>query len=124
MVIGGVGPWAKLFGVLTVSGTDGGGDGWIVIVGAAIGAVALFLWQRRSRRWLILAVVAAGAALATTIYDRIDIERTMSGGVDVGSLVDPCWGLYVAMIGSASLAAAAVVGWLVTATPPVATPTA
>lgn len=124
MLIGGFGPWAKVFGLVTISGTDDGGDGWIVIVAAAIGAVSLFLWQRRSRRWLILAVVAAGAALATTIYDRIDLERTTEGGLDVGSLVDPGWGIYVAMIGSASLAAAAAAGWLASAKPLVVTPTA
>jgi hypothetical protein len=123
MVVGGFGPWAKVFGLLAVSGTDGG-DGWIVIVAAVIGAVSLFLWRRRSRRWLILAVVAGGAAFAAALYDRIDLARATVGGIDVSPLVSPGWGIYAAMVGSASLAAAGVVGWLVTAKSPVATPTA
>ena len=116
MVIGSFGPWAKVLGLLTVNGTDDGGDGWVVIVAAAIGVVALFLWRARSPRWLILTVVAAAAALATTIYDRIDLEGT-ADGVDVGALVDASWGIYVAMIGSASLALTAVVGWMLARAP-------
>jgi hypothetical protein len=123
MVIGGFGPWAKVFSLLTVSGTDDGGDGWIVIGAAVIGALSLFLWQRRSRRWLILAVVSGGAAFAAALYDRINLGRTTQGGIDVGALVDPAWGIYVSILGSAGLAAAAVVGWLVSARPSVATPT-
>lgn len=111
MVIGSFGPWAKVLGLITVNGTDDGGDGWVVIVAAAVGAVALLLWRVRSRRWLILTVIAAAAGLATTIYDRVDLEGT-TDGLDVGSLVDAAWGIYVAMIGSASLALAATVGWM------------
>lgn len=115
MVIGSFGPWAKVFGLVSISGTDGGGDGWIVIGAAAVGAIALFLWRVRSRRWLILAVIAAGAALATTIYDRVDLESSVDG-IDIGQLADAGWGIYVAMIGSASLAVAGVVGWMLTST--------
>jgi hypothetical protein len=115
MVIGSFGPWAKVLGLITVNGTDDGGDGWVVIVAAAVGIVAMLLWRMRSRRWLILSVIAGAAGLATTIYDRIDIEGT-TDGVDVGALVDAGWGIYVAMIGSASLAAAAIVGWMMTTT--------
>lgn len=111
MIIGSFGPWAKVLGVISVNGTDGGGDGWVVIVAAAIGAVALLLWRVRSRRWLILTVIAAAAGLATTVYDRIDLEGT-TDGLDLGALVDASWGIYVAMIGSASLAVAAIVGWM------------
>jgi hypothetical protein len=114
MVIGAFGPWARVLSLVSVGGTDDGGDGWIVIGAAAVGALALFLWQTRSRRWLILCVIAGGAALATAIYDRVDIERTTSSGIDVGAFVDPGWGIYVAMLGSAGLAASAVAGWLVT----------
>jgi hypothetical protein len=116
MVIGSFGPWAKVLGLITVNGTDDGGDGWVVIVAAAVGAVALVLWRVRSRRWLILTVIAAAAGLATTIYDRVDLEGT-TNGVDIGSLVDAAWGIYVAMIGSASLALAAIVGWMLTSAP-------
>ena len=116
MVIGSFGPWAKVLGLVTVNGTDDGGDGWVVIGAAAVGALAMVLWSMRGRRWLILAVLAGGAGLATTIYDRVDLEGT-TNGVDIGSLVDASWGIYVAMIGSASLAVAAIAGWILTQVP-------
>jgi hypothetical protein len=86
----------------------------MVVGAAAVGVLALFLWQARDRQWLILAVIAAGTARATTIYDRIDLERTTTSGIDVRGFVDPCWGIYVAMFGSAGLAATAAAGWLAT----------
>jgi hypothetical protein len=112
MVIGAFGPWAKILRVVTVNGTDESGDGWVVIAAAVVGAIALALWRARGRNWLALAALAAAAALATTIYDRVDLERTTANGVDVGALIDAGWGIYVAMIGSLSLGVAAVVGWI------------
>jgi hypothetical protein len=116
MVIGSFGPWAKVLSLVTVNGTDDGGDGWVVIGAAAVGVVALLLWRMRSRGWLIVTVLAAGAGLATTIYDRIDLEGTTEG-VDIGSFVDASWGIYVAMLGSASLALAAIAGWMLAQAP-------
>jgi hypothetical protein len=111
MVLGATGPWVEIAGVVIINGTDDGHDGWVVIGAAAVGAVA-FLLSTRARAWSILALLAAGVGLATTIYDRIDLERTVEG-IDVGQFFDPGWGIYVAMVGSASLAAAAVAGWIV-----------
>ncbi|SRR5712691_518139 len=112
MVIGSFGPWAKILGFVTVNGTDDGHDGWVVIVSAAVGAVALLLFWAKARWWLIFAELAAGVGLATTIYDRVDLGGT-SGGFDFGQIADPGWGIYVAMFGSASLAVAGVAGWIV-----------
>jgi hypothetical protein len=112
MVIGAFGPWAKILGLITVNGTDESGDGWIVIGAAIVGAIAFALWRAQGRNWLALAALAAAAALATTIYDRVDLERTTANGVNVGALIDAGWGIYVAMIGSLSLGIAAVVGWI------------
>lgn len=112
MALGSIGPWLKVGGLATINGTDGGHDGWVVLVAAAVGAIA-FLLSTRARPWLLLAALAAGVGLATTIYDRVDLEGT-AGDVDVGRFFDAGWGLYVAMVGSASLAAAAAAGWIVT----------
>ena len=109
MVIGSVGPWARILGTVSINGTDDGHDGWVVIVAAVIGAAGLFMFWRGMRWGLILSVLAAGVGLATTIYDRIDLERTFEGT----SIVEPGWGIYVAMLGSASLALAAVLAWMV-----------
>jgi hypothetical protein len=59
---------------------------------------------------LVLTAVAGAAGLATTIYDRVDLERATANGVDVGSLVDADWGIYAAMVGSLSMGIAAFVG--------------
>jgi hypothetical protein len=98
-------------GLVSIDGTDDGRDGWVVIGAAAVGALAFALWMR-GRWWSLLAALAAGAGLATTIYDRLDLEGTVAG-IDVGRFLEAGWGLYVAMAGSASLAAAAV-GALIT----------
>jgi len=117
MVIGAFGPWAKVLDLVTINGTDKGGDGWIVVGAAVAGAAGLLLCRTRGRNWLVLTAVAATAALATTIYDRIDLEGT-TNGVDVGPLVDAAWGIYAAMIGSLSLGIAAVVGWILASETP------
>jgi hypothetical protein len=65
----------------------------------------------RGRWWSLLAALAAGVGLATTVYDRIDLEGT-AVGIDVGRFLDARWGLYVAMAGSASLAIAAVAAFI------------
>ncbi len=111
MVLGSIGPWLKVRGLDTIDGTDNGRDGWVVIAAAAVGAVA-FLLSTRARPWLVVAALAAGVGLATTIYDRVDLEGT-AGGIDIGRFVDAVGGIYVAMLGSASLAAAALTGWIV-----------
>jgi hypothetical protein len=112
MVLGSIGPWLKVRGLDTIDGTDDGRDGWVVIAAGAVGAVA-FLLSTRARPWLIFAALAAGVGLATTIYDRVDLEGAVAGGIDIGRFVDAGWGIYVAMLGSASLAAAALAGWIV-----------
>jgi 4-hydroxybenzoate polyprenyltransferase len=111
MVLGSIGPWLKVRGLATINGTDDGHDGWVVLVAAAVGAVAILL-STRARPWFLLAALAAGVGLATTIYDRVDLEGT-AGGVDVGRFFDAGWGLYAAMVGSGSLAVAAAAGWIV-----------
>lgn len=62
MVVGALGPWARVLGLFSVSGTDAE-TGWIV-VGAAALAAGLVYWDRRrdaaKRRWpLLMALVAA-----------------------------------------------------------------
>jgi hypothetical protein len=110
MILGSIGPWVVVGGLITIDGTDDGRDGWVVIAAAAIGALAFVLWMR-DRRWAILAALAAGVGIATTVYDRLDLEGTVAG-IDVGKFLDAGWGLYVAMAGSASLAIAAVAAFI------------
>lgn len=106
MVIGGLGPWARVLGLLSVNGTDGGGDGWVVI-GAAVVALAFILLRQRLEHglWLlVLAFVAAVIGAATAIYDWNDISRF----ANESGIVDTAWGVYLAATGSVSLALASV----------------
>src|SRR5262245_5278375 len=72
MVLGAFGPWATVFGLVSVNGTAG--DGWIVIVAAIVGAGVVFLRQRRS--WnlvpILVAELAAIVGATTAIYHWID----------------------------------------------------
>ena len=103
-VIGSFGPWAKVLGVISVSGTDG--DGWIVIVAVLLALGLLFLRQQRSLGlWpIVVAAIAAVIAAATAIYDWSDLNSV----ADASGLVDAGWGIYLAAIGSVSLVLACI----------------
>jgi hypothetical protein len=105
MVVGAVGPWASVLGVLTINGTDDGKDGWIVIVAAALAAVLIGLSAFTRRRWLLLlAVLAAASGAATAAYDIGDIKTLAPS--EGGRAVDTEWGIYLALVGSIVVAGA------------------
>jgi hypothetical protein len=103
MIVGSLGPWARvdLFG--SVNGTDGGGDGWFVIGAGVVALVLILLYARRQTSIMPLAValLAGLASCAITIYDWTDLHRVESS---FGGLIHSGWGIYVATIGSAGLA--------------------
>lgn len=111
MVVGAFGPWVKVFGIVTINGTDGGRDGWVVIGAAAVAALLLLIYAKAHRRWLLVLPVLAGlAGAATAAYDIDDISRLGSGSVfGAGDTFSAQWGIYVSLVGSVSLALAAVV---------------
>ena len=107
MVIGAVGPWAKVLGI-TIDGTDDGKDGWIVLVAAIIAGVVVLIQVLTHRRWLAVVPLLAGlVGGATAAYDVSDINSLASGSLG-GVLVSTEWGIYIALIGSVSLALAAI----------------
>ena len=93
LAIGSLGPWASVLSV-ELSGTSDGRDGILTLILAGIVAllIALRVW-----RWGVL--VAGVLALATTIYDVVDIT-----GRDAG-ILEPSveWGLMLAAVAAASL---------------------
>jgi hypothetical protein len=96
MLVGAFGPWAKVLGIATVNGTDGGRDGWIVVGAAVVAAAVIFSFVRWPMRWLLALPILAGlAGAATAAYDINDINSlapssdSLFGGVDV---VDTGWG--------------------------------
>src|SRR5580765_1312472 len=115
MVVGAFGPWAKILGLVTVAGTDGGSDGWIIVSAAAVAAVALGAFVRWPRRWLLVFPILAGAAGAATAgYDLNNIESLGPSVPLFGSdnLADAGWGIYLALVSSTSLALAAIALWV------------
>lgn len=102
MVVGAFGPWAKALG-LTVSGTDGSNDGWLVALCGGIGLALLLVAQPR-RRALYGCLLAGVAGLAVTVYDRNKISDAAADAGPFGSLVEVGWGLNLAMVASGSLA--------------------
>lgn len=108
MVVGAFGPWVKALGV-SVGGTDGSNDGWLVVAAAAIGG--LLFWSLRARRgggiWALLGGIA-GAGVS--IYDRSHVQSAINhGGVFASALVRVGWGLNLDLVASISMAVAAAV---------------
>jgi hypothetical protein len=104
MVVGAFGPWSSVLDVETINGTDGGGDGWIVVGAAVVAVLALLVYVKLRKRWLLVGSLLAGlAGAATAAYDISNIQSVAIYGVGVA---DPQWGIYVALIGSVSLALA------------------
>jgi hypothetical protein len=113
MLIGAFGPWVTaLGGAVSVSGTTGGRDGWILVGAAALAAVFLFTYASKglSSR-LTGAVVFAVIGALVCVYDLADISNT--GQADIfGTQVQVAhagWGIYLGLAGSAALAVSAVV---------------
>ena len=107
MVIAGFAPWATALDTISVSGTDG--DGWFVIVGGAIAGALLWRHARSGARGLAIGAAVIGA-LCTLIalYDLSDVND-VADAAGLGSVIDPGWGLYLAIVASVSLTAASVV---------------
>ncbi|MES1246188.1 MAG: zinc ribbon domain-containing protein [Actinomycetota bacterium] len=112
MLVGSFGPWVKALGI-SVSGTDGGNDGWAVIVVGVIVALLVYGGRRvRNGGWSALIGGIGGAAI--TIHDRSHLSAAINqGGSFTRALVQVGWGLNAAMIGSISLAICGVL-WLLT----------
>jgi hypothetical protein len=115
MILGGFGPWAKasvLLGEtpvfsLTVNGTDGGGDGWIVIAAAGVAIALLVVIAVTWRRWLALVPLIAGVVgAAVAAYDISDINSVSAGNARATANASAQWGIYLSLIASIGLALA------------------
>lgn len=114
MIVGSVGPWAKV-AIFTVNGTDDGKDGWIVLVAAVVAALLLVgMLLTRRRPFAIVSVIVGLIGAGTSGYDIHDINSTASAHNLPGDLVSTQWGIWVALVGSISLAIASVALWLET----------
>jgi hypothetical protein len=109
MVVGAFGPWAEVEDLITIHGTDGGRDGWVIVGAAVVGALSLLAYARFRRGWLLVLPLLAGlGGAATAAYDISDLESIASSNPFFSSIVKTGWGLYVALGASISLALASI----------------
>lgn len=110
MLIGAFGPWLKALGQ-TVSGTDGGNDGWLIVAAAVIATLLLFA-TRRNRGAGLWALIAGAISAAVAIHDRSHASNAIShGGALLQAVAHIGWGLNLAMVASISFAVAGL-SWL------------
>ena len=109
MVIGAFGPWAKVLAV-SISGTEGGNDGWFVVAIAVV-AGAVFLWTRETTQAGYAAIAGGVLGASIAIYDRTNVKDAASENGQLGELVQVGWGLNLALVASISLALAGAV-WI------------
>jgi hypothetical protein len=113
MVIGAFGPWVKAVGLLnvSVSGTDGSNDGWVVVGVALLGVLAFALYERARRGraaiqllWSGAAALAGGAGAAVAIYDRGNVTDAAEENTSELATLGVGWGLNLVLGGSIVLA--------------------
>jgi FtsH-binding integral membrane protein len=110
MAIGAFGPWVKVLG-LSVNGTDGGNDGWIVVAAAVVGGV-IFARKREQRAAGLAPLLAGAVATITCVYDRQNVSDAISEAGAFGeALAQVGWGLNLALLASISFAVAGAVWW-------------
>jgi uncharacterized membrane protein HdeD (DUF308 family) len=108
MIVGGFGPWASV-GDVTIKGTDGG-DGWFLIVPGLLALVLLFRQvSAPGARWpMILTALLGALGALVAVVDLSDINDLASETAFFGDLVDTGWALYLSLIASLSVLAAAI----------------
>jgi hypothetical protein len=114
MVVGSFGPWGKAIGLVnaSISGTDGANDGWLVVVSAVVGGLAIVLYSQRQRTWALGTVLAGAAGTAVTVNDRGNVTDTAND--NTSNLVDfqVGWGLNLALGASVVLGVVGLVALL------------
>lgn len=112
-VVGAFGPWIKASSGLvsvSVSGTDGSNDGWVVVVAAGIGAASLVAsLVKDSIRLMLLAFLAGVASAGVTWYDRHNAQETIGDTGDTELFAQIGWGLNLALVASIGMAISALV---------------
>lgn len=81
MVLGAFGPWVTALGI-SVSGTGGSNDGWLVFAAAAVAVAALVTyWRNAGRGKAVWCLLAGVGGTVVTIYDRNNVSSAINEGV-------------------------------------------
>jgi hypothetical protein len=102
LTLGAFGPWVRVLGI-SVNGTDGSNDGWIV-AGIALVALLCVLAQHRTALLPVVGLLAGLSGVAITLYDRHHLTTAIDDAGVFGSLAGVGWGLNLALAASASVA--------------------
>jgi hypothetical protein len=110
LIIGGVGPWATAYSLVSISGTSM--HGWREVSVGILGLIMLGLHLvLRARLPLIVAAVAGvlGAIGALATLDKIESGGTVTvfGFSYQYQYLDAAWGLYLVLAGAIALAVSA-----------------
>jgi hypothetical protein len=116
IVIGSLGPWAKVsLGVLSRSFSGTSGDGVITLIAGIVVLVFSFLDMRNpaSKVFLWLVLAAGLVALGVAAYDGFNIQRFVNETNASQSLVSTSlgWGVVVCGVGGAAAVAGLVIGF-------------
>lgn len=103
MLLGAFGPWVTVLAI-SVAGTDGSNDGWLVAAAAVIGG-GLCYATRESKGAGVWALLGGVAGFAVTVYDRGHVQTAINqGGAFTKALSHVGWGLNLALAASVSMA--------------------
>jgi hypothetical protein len=105
MVIGGMGPWARVLGIVSVSGTNG--DGWFLIIGGVLAGALLARQVTKGGTWPSAVLLLIGLACAVVAFVDLNDIAGVADEKTFGSIVDPGWGIYASLVASVALAVAA-----------------
>ena len=98
---------------MSVSGTDGSNDGWIVVAAAIFGGVLAAITYK-NREAGLCGLIGGVAGFSTAIYDRNNVQdKIRQGGALLRSVASVGWGLNLCLFASTSLAIGGLV-WLFT----------
>ena len=99
MVIGAFGPWGKVIGFVnvSVSGTDGANDGWLVVGAAAAGAACLFAYSRGARIAALGTLLAGVGGAYVAIHDRGKVTDAADENTSDLANIQVGWGLNLAI---------------------------
>src|SRR5437667_12060164 len=79
MVVGALGPWARIFGVVSVAGTDGNGGVVVLVAGFVVAGMTLLRLYKTTQGWVIVVgVIAAAIAVLASIVNLVDLKRVVS----------------------------------------------
>ena len=108
LIVGGVGPWATAYGLVSLSGTDM--HGWRAVAVGVLGLAMLGLQQLRGGRLPMIVAGVGGVlvvALAISTLDTINSKGAVSVLGTTYHYLDPAWGLYLVLAAGIALAGAA-----------------